>query len=590
MEPKQKGGREPGLIRQFASYYRPHWKLFAADMLCATLIAAVDLIFPIISRQSMQALLPVNAYGAFFAVMAALILAYVLRAGAQYFVNYWGHTLGVFMEADMRRELFGHLQKLSFRFYDQNRTGHLMSRVVNDLFEVVELAHHGPEDLFISLLTLAGAFLILLTVNWQLALLVFLMVPVIVLFTVRRRRKMSEASRRVKERTAGINADIESSISGVRAAKAFGNEDYELNKFDEGNGRYRVAKKEFYKQMGIFQSGMDFLTSLMNVVVIAFGGLLIMQGGLDFLDLTTFVLYVGTFLQPIRRLSSFVEQYTVGMAGFRRFRDLMAVEPDIADVPGAVPLPPVKGDIVFRDVSFAYDEGVRVLSGIDLTIPAGKTVALVGPSGGGKSTLCHLIPRFYEIQSGQILVDGLDIRRVTLASLRGAVGIVQQDVVLLAGTIMENIRYGRVDATDEEVVEAARKAEIHEDILRMPEGYQTYVGERGIMLSGGQKQRVSIARIFLKNPPILILDEATSALDTVTEAHIQGAFDKLAQGRTTLIIAHRLSTIRGADVILYIDGEGIRERGTHEELMAAGGRYARLYETQFQANGANLSF
>ena len=578
------------MIRQFARYYRPHIKLFAADMFCALMIAAVDLLFPITSRYAMQNLLPQNAYAAFFCVMGALVAAYLLRACFQYFVNTWGHMLGVQMEADMRSELFRHLQTLPFRFYDQHRTGHLMSRVVNDLFEVVELAHHGPEDLFISVLTLAGAVGIMFTIRWQLAVLILVLIPLILLFTIWRRGRMMAASRQVKERTAGINADIESSISGVRVARAFHNEAYEIEKFEKGNARYRTAKRDYYREMGIFISGLDFLSSIMNVAVIAFGGFLIMRGDLDYIDLITFSLYVGTFLQPIRRLSSFVEQYTVGMAGFSRFRELMAVEPDITDAPGASPLACVRGEVEFRDVAFSYDEGVSVLTGINLHIRAGETLALVGPSGGGKSTLCHLIPRFYEIDAGEIRIDGRNIRDITLASLREQVGIVHQEVLLFAGTILENIRYGRIGATDDEVVEAAKKAEIHEDILAMPDGYQTYVGERGIMLSGGQKQRVSIARIFLKNPSILILDEATSALDTVTEAHIQAAFDKLSQGRTTLVIAHRLSTIRGADEIAYIDSSGIQEIGTHEELMARDGAYARLYRVQYEGGFCSPEF
>ena len=426
--------------------------------------------------------------------------------------------------------------------------------------------------------------------RWQLAVLILVLIPLILLFTIWRRGRMMAASRQVKERTAGINADIESSISGVRVARAFHNEAYEIEKFEKGNARYRTAKRDYYREMGIFISGLDFLSSIMNVAVIAFGGFLIMRGDLDYIDLITFSLYVGTFLQPIRRLSSFVEQYTVGMAGFSRVRELMAVEPDITDAPGASPLACVRGEVEFRDVAFSYDEGVSLLTGINLHIRAGETLALVGPSGGGKSTLCHLIPRFYEIDAGEIRIDGRNIRDITLASLREQVGIVQQEVLLFAGTILENIRYGRIGATDDEVVEAAKKAEIHEDILAMPDGYQTYVGERGIMLSGGQKQRVSIARIFLKNPSILILDEATSALDTVTEAHIQAAFDKLSQGRTTLVIAHRLSTIRGADEIAYIDSSGIQEIGTHEELMARDGAYARLYRVQYEGGFCSPEF
>lgn len=581
MKPSPKSQRTCGKLRAFAQYYRPHWRLFALDMVCALCIAGVDLAFPAVSRQAMQQLLPERAFGAFFAVMGVLVLAYLLRGVFQYIVNYWGHNLGVLMEADMRHDLFVHLQTLPFQFYDQHRTGHLMSRVVNDLFEVVELAHHGPEDLFISLVTLIGSFALLLTIEWKLALILFALVPLIVAFTVLRRRHMAAASKRVKERTAGINADIESSISGVRTAKAFNNEAYERERFEQGNERYRGAKKEFYHQMGIYMAGMDFLTNLLSVAVIAFGGALIMQGEMDVIDLVTFTLYVSAFLQPIRRLSSFVEQYTTGMAGFERFQELLAVQPAIADAPNARALDHVHGDIVLKDVSFSYDGSVKVLSHINLHVRAGQTVALVGPSGGGKTTLCHLLPRFYEPSSGAITIDGIELHAITLASLRRHIGIVQQDVLMFAGTVMENIRYGRLDATDEEVYEAARRADIDRDIASFPDGYQTYIGERGVMLSGGQKQRLSIARIFLKNPPILILDEATSALDTITEAHIQAAFDELSRGRTTLVIAHRLSTIRNADRIVYIDGDGIREQGTHEELMSKDGAYAALYRTQY---------
>ena len=566
------------MLRRFVSYYKPYMGLFIFDLICALFIAGVDLAYPLVSKYALNTLLPRGAYTAFFVWMAILVTAYVLKGVFQFVVAYWGHMLGVYMETDMRRDLFGHLQKLSFRFYDKNRTGSLMSRVISDLFEVVELAHHGPEDLFISFVTLIGSLIILFAIRWELALVITLLVPVLILFTVMRRTHMGAASRKVKEKIAVINSDIESSITGVRTAKAFTNEDYEMQRFTAGSGEYRVARRGFYKQMGIFMSVSDVITNLINVAVIAAGGLLIIGNKLEYVDLLVFTMYISSFLTPIRKLANFVEQYTTGMAGFVRFQELMALQPEITDAPDAVPLVCRGGHIRLEDVSFRYEEGVEVLQHIDLDIPAGKTVALVGPSGGGKTTLCHLIPRFYDILDGCITVDGQDIRQVTLRSLREQVGIVQQEVMIFAGTVMENIRYGRLDATDEEVVEAAKKAEIHESILAMPDGYNTYVGERGIMLSGGQKQRVSIARIFLKNPPILLLDEATSALDTVTEAHIQAALEKLSQGRTTLVVAHRLSTIRNADLIAYIDKEGIRELGTHRELLDKGGYYARLHE------------
>ena len=569
-----------GYVPIFLSYYKPHLKLFILDMCCALGIALVDLAFPAVSRQALNALLPQNLFTAFFAVMAALLAAYVLRSVMYFIVTYWGHMMGVRIEADIRRDLFGHMQDLSFSFYDKNRTGQLMSRATNDLFEVTELAHHGPEDLFISAVTLVGAFCMMVSIQWRLALIVFAVVPIFVVFTVIQRKRMMKASVQVKQTMAGINGQLESSISGMRTAKAFASEDQEDQKFRASNEQFKGAKRGYYQAMATYHAGLEFALPAMNVLTVAVGGYFIMRGEMDFVDLVTFTLYISTFLTPVRKLAAFVEQFLNGMAGFKRFVELMRVEPAVKDAPDAKPMGGAEGDILIDDVSFHYDDGPEVLDHVSIHIPQGETVAVVGPSGGGKSTLCQLIPRFYDVTGGRILVDGQDVREVTQRSLRQNIGIVQQDVFLFAGTILENIRYGRPDATEAEVVEAARRAEIYDDIMSMPNGFQTYVGERGVMLSGGQKQRVSIARIFLKNPPILILDEATSALDSVTEARIQSAFDELARGRTTLIIAHRLSTIRSAHRIIVVDENHILEEGTHEELLARGGEYAQLYNAQ----------
>ncbi|MCI9473871.1 MAG: ABC transporter ATP-binding protein [Flavonifractor sp.] len=573
--------KKSGYLRIFISYYRPHWKIFALDMACALCISLIDLAFPFVSRFAMSELLPGKLFQVFFVVMAAMAAAYVLKSVFYYTVAFWGHLLGVRMEADIRRDLFSHMQDLSFSFYDKHRTGQLMSRVTGDLFEITELAHHGPEDLFISTVTLVGAFLVMLSIRWELALVVFSVIPLFLIFTVITRRKMMAASTEVKVKLAGINGEVESSISGMRTAKAFANEAAEQEKFRQANDLFRGAKRGYYKAMATYQAGLEFAMGIMSVLVIAFGGFLIMEGKMDLIDLTTFTLYVTTFITPIRKLSAFVEQFMQGMAGFQRFVELMRVDPDIQDAPGAQEVREVKGDIWVDDVTFRYDpDSEPVLEHVSLHVKPGETIAVVGPSGGGKSTLCQLIPRFYDVTEGRILLDGQDVRDLQQHSLRAQIGIVQQDVFLFAGTIYDNIRYGRPDATEAEIFEAAKRAEIYDDILEMSNGFQTYVGERGVMLSGGQKQRISIARIFLKDPPILILDEATSALDSVTEARIQGAFDELAKGRTTLIIAHRLSTIRSAGRIIVIDGSGIQEEGTHAELMSKGGEYARLYEAQ----------
>ena len=567
-------------IMIFLSYFGNHKKLFILDVACAMLIAAIDLAFPLITRSALYDMLPNQMYKTFFIVMAAAVCSYVLRSLPQFVVAYWGHTFGIRVEADIRKDLFHHMQEMSFDFYDANRTGQLMSRLTSDLFELTELAHHGPEDLITSVLTIIGALVVMGSIQWRLALVVAVMIPISVFVIMLMRKSMGRASRASKAKTAHINTEIESSLSGIRTAKAFANEATESARFNAANEIFKTAKREFHKAMGRFHSSMEFFICSLNVIVIGYGGWLIMEGKMDYRDLVTFSLYVSTFTNPVRKLANFSEMFANGMAGLNRFVDIMRTEPTIQDKADAKPLANVKGEIVVDKVSFAYEGDLDVLHDVSLHVQPGETIAIVGPSGGGKTTLCQLIPRFYEVENGSIYIDGQEIRDVTQSSIHENIGIVQQDVFLFADTIFENIRYGKPGATMEEVVEAAKRAEIYDDIMAMPEKFNTYVGERGTLLSGGQKQRVAIARIFLKNPPILILDEATSALDSVTEAKIQRAFDNLAIGRTTLIIAHRLSTIRSAHRIVSIADGYITECGTHEELLEKGGIYAELYTTQ----------
>lgn len=569
------------MLKSFVHYYKPHWKLFLLDMVCALIAASCDLMYPVISRDIINTYIPDKNLQLILSWSAALLVIYIIQTIMQYIMQYQGHVVGVRMQADMRRDVFEHLQKLPFSYFDEHKTGVIMSRIVNDLMDISEFAHHGPEDLFISLVTILGSFIILCTVNVPLTLITFAVLPFLVLFIVKKRTAMTIAFRKNRIEIAEVNASLENSIAGIRVARAFTGEAEEEKKFAENNQRYVTVRERSYRVMAEFFSGTNILTSLMNVVILAGGGYCVYCGVISVGDMVAYMLFINMFVAPIKKLIQFVEMFQNAITGYVRFKELMDVEPEEED-PSAQPLGDVRGHITFDNVTFHYDEGKEVLSNISIDFPEGKMVAIVGPSGGGKTTLCHLIPRFYEVTGGSISIDGHDIRNVTRDSLRQKIGIVQQDVFLFTGTIFDNIAYGKLGASREEVIEAAKKANIHDYIMTLPEGYDTFVGERGVKLSGGQKQRISIARVFLKNPPILVLDEATSALDNVTENYIQDSLDELCKNRTTIVVAHRLSTIKNADEIIVMDRSGIQERGTHTELLEKdNGIYRELYEAQF---------
>ena len=567
-------------LKIFFSYYKPHLKLFIADMICAFMIAAIDVAFPMFSRYALDILIPNGNLRIFTFFIIILGGGYFLRWLCNWFVNYWGHIFGNRIEQDMRRDVFSHLEKLPFSFYDTNRTGKIMARATTDLFEITELAHHGPEDFFIAILTIFGSFFLLLKIRWELAIIVIISMPIILFIVIFSRRNLSKTSKKVKETTAEINANLESSISGIRVTKGFVNEELENKNFDAMNKKYSHAKRIRFKYMAFFHSNIELCNNLLSLLVLAAGGYFIMKGKMTLPDLVAANLFIASFTAPIRKLTNFVEQFSTGMAGFSRFLEIMQTEPEEPDSQDAVEILASRGNISFEHVNFSYANNIQVLSDINFTVKSGEKFALVGSSGGGKSTICNLIPRFYEISEGQILLDGINIKKIKRNSLRNQIGIVQQDVFLFAGSVRENIAYAKPNATDQEIILAAKRAEIHDDIMNMPDGYETIVGERGIKLSGGQKQRISIARCFLKNPPILILDEATSALDTATEIKIQKAFDELSKGRTTIVIAHRLSTIKNADKIAVINNKTICETGTHSDLIAKQGEYYKLCQAQ----------
>lgn len=576
-------------FKKFISYYRPHKKLFIIDMLCAFGVAALDLVFPMISNKFFNDFIPEGEITLLLKFSAVLLILYLIRSIANYIMAYWGHMVGIKMEFDMRIDLFKHFQTMPFSFYDDRKTGQLMSRLVGDLREVSELAHHGPEDLFISTVMITISFIYLMFLNWALTLILFSFVILQLWFSLTKRWKMREAFRGTRKEHASINAKIENSISGIRVCKSFANEEFEIDKFQVENLKYRRSYKNAYKIMAEFSAGNNFMMEILSLVAITVGAIFlyydIPNSNFSLADLMTFLLFTAIFIRPIRRLLQFTQQYQMGAAGFERFYELMELKPDIADKENAIEMDKPKGKVEFKNISFGYNEHLgHVLENFNLSIDAGKTVALVGPSGVGKTTISHLIPRFYDIADGkgEILIDGVNIKNIKLDSIRKNIGFVQQDVFIFFGTIEDNIIYGKPEATEEEVIFAAKQANIHEFIMSLPEGYESYVGERGVKLSGGQKQRLALARIFLKNPPMLILDEATSSLDNATELQIQDSIEKIAKNRTTLIVAHRLSTIMNADEILVLEKGKIVERGSHKALLNSKGLYAELHRAQFQ--------
>ncbi len=571
------------MLKRFISYYRPHKLIFTLDMLASLLVALVGIVYPIITREMLNELIPNKQYRMIVFAGIGLLILYIIRMLLNFFIQYYGHVMGVRMQAQMRSDMFRHLEKLPYSFYDNHETGKIMSRMTSDLMDISELAHHGPENLLISSISVIISFVYLSTINIWLTLIIFACVPFLILIATVLRKKMRDAFMESRVSTAQINASLESSISGIRVTKAFTNADKEEEKFQEGNGMFVSARRKAYKAMGQFHSMTSFITDIFNVIILIAGGLFLYNGSIDFGDYSAFIVSVNLFIAPVMTLINFMEQYQTGVTGFERFVEIMDEKPE-EDTPGAVDIGEVQGDIELRHVSYRYEDSNPVLDDLSLKVKKGQTYALVGPSGGGKTTICHLIPHFYDCVDGEIFIDGKELHTVTMASVRRNIGIVQQDIYLFNASIRDNILYGRLDATEEEVIEAAKRANIHDYIMTLENGYETVIGERGVRLSGGQKQRLSIARVFLKNPPILILDEATSALDNTTEILIQQALDELCKGRTTIVVAHRLSTIKNADEIAVIADGRIVEQGNHKALMEQGGMYAELYNLQFKMN------